>query len=71
MAKPSSKEVERRLGDEAAELRPSDEYVVYEAAIRDTFGEPVPTERSPGQPRVVPERRVPEKWSNPDFSQVD
>jgi hypothetical protein len=42
------------------ELMTSDDYPVYEAAIRETFGEPVPTERGPGRPRVVPERRVPE-----------
>jgi IS1 family transposase len=53
-------EVERRLGGEPPELMTSDEYPVYESAIRDTFGEPVPAERSPGRPRVVPERRVPE-----------
>ena len=53
-------EVERRLGGTPPELMTSDEYPVYEAAIRDTFGEPVPPERGPGRPRVVPERRVPE-----------
>lgn len=37
----------------------SDEYPVYEAAIRERFGEPIPTGRQPGRPRVVPERRVP------------
>jgi hypothetical protein len=42
------------------ELMTGDEYPVYEPAIRETFGEPVPTERKPGRPRVVPERRVPE-----------
>jgi hypothetical protein len=53
-------EVESRLGGEPPELMTSDEYPVYEAAIRDTFGEPVPAGRGPGRPRVVPERRVPE-----------
>lgn len=53
-------EVAGRLGGEPPELMTSDEYPVYEPAIRDTFGEPVPAERKPGRPRVVPERRVPE-----------
>jgi hypothetical protein len=53
-------EVAGRLGGAPPELITSDEYPVYEAAIRDTFGEPVPAERKPGRPRVVPERRVPE-----------
>ena len=38
----------------------SDEYPVYETAIHNTFGEPVPAERKPGRPRFVPQRRVPE-----------
>jgi hypothetical protein len=54
-------EVERRLGGEPPELMTSDEDPVYEAAIRETFGGPVPPERKPGRPRVVPERRVPER----------
>jgi hypothetical protein len=53
-------EVESRLGGGPPGLMTSDEYPVYEAAIRDTFGEPVPAGRGPGRPRVVPERRVPE-----------
>jgi hypothetical protein len=53
-------EVAARLGGGPPELMTSDEYPVYEAAIRGTFGEPVPAERRPGRPRVVPERRVPE-----------
>jgi hypothetical protein len=53
-------EVEARLGGAPPESMTSDENPVYEAAIRDTFGEPVPAERGPGRPRVVPERRVPE-----------
>jgi hypothetical protein len=53
-------EVEERLGGQPPELMTSDEYPVYETAIPDTFGEPVPPERSPGRPRVGPERRVPE-----------
>jgi hypothetical protein len=38
----------------------SGQYPVDEAAIRDTFGEPIRADRRPGRPRVVPERRVPE-----------
>ncbi len=53
-------EVEKRLGGEPPDLMTSDEYPVYEAAILGTFGEPVPPERKPGRPRVVPERRAPE-----------
>jgi IS1 family transposase len=53
-------EVAGRLGGASPELMTSDENPVYETAIRDTFGEPVPAERKPGRPRVVPERRVPE-----------
>jgi hypothetical protein len=53
-------EVAGRLGSEPPDLMTSDEYPVYETAIRDTFGEPAPSERKPGRPRVVPERRVPE-----------
>jgi hypothetical protein len=53
-------EVAGRLGGRPPELTTSDEYPVYEAAIRDTFGEPVPAERGPGRPRVVSARRVPE-----------
>ncbi|HSU82899.1 MAG TPA: hypothetical protein VLR69_10795 [Thermoanaerobaculia bacterium] len=53
-------EVERRLGGEPPVLMTSDEDPVYETAIRERFGEPVPEERGPGRPRVVPERRVPE-----------
>jgi IS1 family transposase len=41
-------------------LMTSDEYPVYETAIRETFGEPVPAGRGPGRPRMVPQRRVPE-----------
>jgi IS1 family transposase len=53
-------EVEKRLGGEPPELMTSDEYPAYPTAIRETFGEPVPTQRQPGRPRVVPERRVPD-----------
>src|SRR5262249_8827187 len=53
-------EVAGRLGGSPPELMTSDENPVYETAIRDTFGEPVPAERKPGRPRVVPQRRVPE-----------
>jgi IS1 family transposase len=53
-------EVADRLGGAPPELMTSDENPVYETAIHDTFGEPVPAERKPGRPRVVPERRVPE-----------
>jgi hypothetical protein len=52
-------EVEERTGGAPPELMTSDENPVYEAAIRETFGEPVPAGRGPGRPRVVPERRVP------------
>jgi IS1 family transposase len=53
-------EVAARLDGAPPELMTSDEYPVYEEAIRETFGEPVPAGRKPGRPRVVPERRVPE-----------
>jgi hypothetical protein len=53
-------EVAGRLGGAPPERMTSDEDPVSETAIRDTFGEPVPAERKPGRPRVVPERRVPE-----------
>jgi IS1 family transposase len=53
-------EVEERTGGGPPELMTSDEYPVYAGAIRETYGEPVPAERKPGRPRVVPERRVPE-----------
>ena len=53
-------EVADRLGGEPPELMTSDENPVYETAIDETFGEPVPAERKPGRPRVVPERRMPE-----------
>jgi IS1 family transposase len=53
-------EVEARLGGESPELMTSDEYPVYREAIEATCGEPVPAERGPGRPRVVPQRRVPE-----------
>ena len=52
--------VAERLGGTPPELMTSDEYPVYETAIHNTFGEPVPAERKPGRPRVVPQRRVPE-----------
>ena len=52
-------EVADRLGGAPPELMTSDEYPVYETAIEDTFGEPVSSERSPGRPRIVPERQVP------------
>jgi hypothetical protein len=52
-------EVKKRLGGEPPDLMTSDESPVYEAAVLATFGEPVPPEREPGRPRVVPERRVP------------
>jgi hypothetical protein len=40
----------------------SDEYPAYATAIEEIFGEPVPAPpyREPGQPRVVPERRLPD-----------
>src|SRR5262249_24105826 len=44
-------EVAGRLGGQPPELMTSDEYPVYETAIRETFGEPVPEERGPGRPR--------------------
>jgi IS1 family transposase len=53
-------EVEKRLGGEPPDLMTSDEYPVYETAIREAFGAPVPPVRKPGRPRVVPRRRVPE-----------
>lgn len=53
-------EVAGRLGGQPPELMTSDEYPVYEEAIREPVGEPVAVERKPGRPRVVPERRVPE-----------
>ena len=55
---PSSKR-SRAARERAAEVDDQRRNPVYESAIHDTFGEPVPAERQPGRPRVVPERRVP------------
>src|SRR5262249_13069967 len=52
-------EVEGRLDGAPPELMTIGESRVYESAIVARFGEPVPTERRAGRPRVVPERRVP------------
>jgi IS1 family transposase len=55
-------EVERRVGCEPPPSMTSDEYPAYATAIEEVFSEPVPAppRRSPGRPRVVPERRLPD-----------
>lgn len=62
-------EVKQRLGGQAPDLITSDEAPAYETAIEATFSEPVPppSQRGPGRPRLVPQRRVGwlPPWSNP------
>ena len=56
-------EVGRRLGGQAPDLITTDEAPAYETAIERTFGEPVPPppRRGPGRPRLLPQRRLPER----------
>jgi IS1 family transposase len=56
-------EVKQRLGGVAPELITTDEAPAYATAIEATFSEPVPPTptRRPGRPRVLPERRLPER----------
>jgi IS1 family transposase len=55
-------EVEERVGCDPPPLLTSDEYPAYAAAIDEVFGEPMPapSQRGPGRPRLLPERRSPD-----------
>jgi IS1 family transposase len=54
-------EVKQRLGGQTLELITTDEAPASETAIETTFSVPVPpaAKRSPGRPRIAPERRLP------------
>ncbi len=56
-------EVKQKLDGKAPELITTDELPAYKTAIETVFSEPVPTptKRGPGRPRVLPERRLPDR----------
>lgn len=56
-------EVKRRTACDPPPLMTSDECPAYATAIEEVSSEPAPppTRRGPGRPRVVPERRLPER----------
>jgi IS1 family transposase len=55
-------EVGQRVGCDPPPLMTGDEYPAYATAIAEVFSEPVPapSQRKPGRPCVVPERRLPD-----------
>jgi len=55
-------EVQQRVSCDPPPMMTSDEYPAYATAIEEIFSEPVPAPRprTPGRPRIVPERRLPD-----------